>query len=78
MGDPRTAGWDEDGIRFRGPTGEHDVGWEAVCAFAELESVFLVYDPELGHVVPKRGFADAAGEERFRQAFRTHAPEAVL
>ena len=78
LADPRSAEWDERGLRLSSPTWEHDIPWEAVAGLGELRGIFVVYDPDLGHVVPKRALAGPEGEEQLRRAFRDHAPDALL
>jgi hypothetical protein len=81
--EPRVAGpWTvearADGLRVFTPTWESAIGWEGITGFTETPNLFLVYDAERGYPIPKRGFADAAGAESFRQAIRTNAPGAPL
>ena len=78
LGDPWALEWDDAGLKLFASRFETHIAWAAVAGVAETKHLFIVYDPDLGYVIPKRAFAGPAGDEPFRRAIRTHAPEAFL
>ena len=72
--DPQEVEADSHSFRVFASTFQTDIGWPAVLGWTETPNLFLLYDHEDTHVVPKRAFADEAEKEQFRQLLQTHIP----
>jgi hypothetical protein len=72
--DPREVEADARSFRAFASTFQTDIGWPGVVGWTETPNLFLLFDDEHTHVLPKRAFADEVGKEQFRQILQTHIP----
>ena len=70
--DPAEVEADAQSFRVFASTFQADIGWPAVLGWTETPNLFLLYDHEHSHLVPKRAFANEAEQEQFRQLLQTH------